>query len=283
MPDVRVLVVSDTHLSELTPEAVSNVAALVAHAEATRPDAVVHLGDLCVDAPRRPDDLLVARDALAGFGPIGERLHVIPGNHDVGDGPHGELGDEPPVDVERLERYTAVFGADRWRLDLGAWTLLGFDAQLVDTGTDLEHEQWDWLAAETAAAAAARRHLALCTHKPLVLADPADTGGRRASRYLPEDAAERVMSMTTAARVRLVLSGHVHQWRRFERDGVLHVWAPTAWAVLPDDVQAVLGEKVCGALELVLGDDGAVSVELIRPAGFHHYVGGVDVPSPYRH
>ena len=30
MPDVRLLVVSDTHLSELTPEAVSNVEALVA-------------------------------------------------------------------------------------------------------------------------------------------------------------------------------------------------------------------------------------------------------------
>jgi 3',5'-cyclic AMP phosphodiesterase CpdA len=276
------LVVSDTHLSDRTPTAVTNVAALVEHDRSSRFDAVVHLGDIAVDGPGRPDDLVVAQQALAGFGAVGQRFHVIPGNHDVGDGPHAENHDgERLIDDALLERYAEVFGADRWRLDLGAWSIVAFNAQLVDTGTDLEHEQWDWLAAELAAAAAAGRFVALCTHKPLVLPDPSDAGGRRPARYFPEAAAERVLDLARSTGVRLVLTGHVHQWRRFERDGITHVWAPTAWAVLPDSVQAVLGEKVCGALELDLRVDGSFDVELVTPPGFEHHEGGTDIPNPY--
>lgn len=284
MTDARVLVVSDTHLSDLTPTAATNVAALIEHDRSSSFDAVVHLGDLAVDAMARPDDLVVAWRALAGFGVVGERLHVIPGNHDVGDGPHDENHEgERLVDMESLQRYSELFGADRWRLDVGAWSLIAFNAQLVDTGTDLEHEQWDWLAAELAATAAAGRFAALCTHKPLVLADPDDVGGRRPSRYLPEGAADRVMDLARGTGVRLVLTGHVHQWRRFELDGITHVWAPTAWAVLPDHVQAVLGEKVCGALELELRGDGAFEVTLVQPPGFEQHEGGTDIPNPYAH
>lgn len=284
MTDVRVLVVSDTHLSALTPTAVTNVAALVRHDASSPFDAVVHLGDIAVDGPGRPDDLVVAHDALAGFGAIGERLHVIPGNHDVGDGPHAENHPgEHLVDQASLQRYGELFGADRWRLDIGAWSLVAFNAQLVDTGTDLEHEQWDWLASELAGAAASGRFVALCTHKPLVLPDPGDAGGRRPARYLPAAAADRVMELVHGTGVRLVLTGHVHQWRRFDLDGITHVWAPTAWAVLPDHVQAVLGEKVCGALELDLRADGSFDVTLVQPPGFEHHEGGTDIPNPYAH
>ena len=46
MPTTRLAIVSDTHLSSATPEADANWDAVVRHVDETRPDLVLHLGDL---------------------------------------------------------------------------------------------------------------------------------------------------------------------------------------------------------------------------------------------
>ena len=45
MDEARVVVVADTHLSDVTPEADRNWAAVVADLAADPPEAVVHAGD----------------------------------------------------------------------------------------------------------------------------------------------------------------------------------------------------------------------------------------------
>ena len=82
----RVLVVADSHLSERNPEAGRNWSAVVAHVDAVAPDLVIHVGDITADGAHHPEDLDHARDQLAR---IEAPVHVLPGDHDLGDNPFG--------------------------------------------------------------------------------------------------------------------------------------------------------------------------------------------------
>jgi hypothetical protein len=64
-----------------------------------------------------------------------------------------------------------------------------------------------------------------------------------------------------------VVSGHVHQFRRLEVDGMPQLWAPTTWAVIPDSKQRTIGAKRCGLLHLELPEAGPVSHQFVEPLG----------------
>lgn len=272
----EVLVVADTHLSELTPEARANWDAVVAYAAATRPDLVLHLGDVTRDGADEPAELDLARAQLDRL-PVPWR--VIPGNHDLGDNPRAEAPDAPLPTSERLERWRGAFDADFWRADLDGWALVAINAQLFDTGGDAEAAQWRWLEA-TFAALRSDQPAVLAVHKPLT-ARPDELAEGPGHRYVTPAARARLAALTVERSVPLVLSGHVHQHRTLDLDGRTHVWAPTAWAVLPDDLQPGLGAKVCGCVELRLDPDGTSEHRLATPPGMAQYTLRQDIPSPY--
>ena len=141
----RVLVVSDTHLSPRTPDAVANWSAIVDHVAETAPDLVLHLGDLALDGPHGGGDLQFARAPL-------DRLSVpwlaVPGNHDIGDNPSPVTPAEAVVDAGGLQRWIELIGSDRWAVESGGWRMVAVDAQLFGTGLRVESDQWDWLEAE---------------------------------------------------------------------------------------------------------------------------------------
>jgi 3',5'-cyclic AMP phosphodiesterase CpdA len=269
-----VLVVSDSHLSARTPEAVTNWDAIVDHVAVTVPDLVVHAGDVSAQGADRADDLTFAAGHLAR---VAAPLGVVPGNHDVGE-PPGLPGHESVVDDDRVAAFRAAFGADRFARRAGRWTVVGIDVQVLGSGTAAEDEQWRWL--DEVLVGDGAGPTAVVLHKPLaVLA--ADRPGRPA-RYVQPDASRRLAPLLAAAGVRVVVSGHVHQWLRHEPDGRLHLWAPTTWAVLPDSWQPPVGEKRTGALELALHDDGRVDVGVVRPAGLRQQaLGDGTVADPY--
>ena len=283
----RVLVVSDTHLSSRTPEAIANWDAVVAHVAAGDHDVVLHVGDVTVDGAARDDDLDVARHEL---GRLDARLRVVPGNHDIGDNPFAAPGPaavaaaaadpdhERPVSPDRLGRYRARLGPDRWALDVPGWRVVGCNSLLFGSGLDDEAEQWAWLADVLPAPG---RRVALVLHKPLEAPPPGTDVAPY--RYVPPAAATRLRSLLPeVGDLGLVVSGHVHQHLRYERDGVTYLWAPTTWAVLPDRLQTTLGEKTCGVVELELpGDAGPVDSTLVRPSALNHHVLLDTIPSPY--
>ena len=80
-----------------------------------------------------------------------------------------------------------------------------------------------------------------------------------------------------------MLSGHVHQSRDLRVDGVTHLWAPTTWAVLPDSMQATIGSKRCGLLDLELEDDGRLTHSVVEPEGMAQLVVSGEVPYPPPH
>ena len=128
---VRVILVSDTHLSPAAPEAGENWEAVLRHIGAVAPDVVIHLGDLTLDGAHNPADLGYGRQQL-------ERLpaawHVIPGNHDVGDNPWPGAPKGAVVNAERRRRWLESVGSDWWSLSVSGGTLLGINPTVLGAG-----------------------------------------------------------------------------------------------------------------------------------------------------
>jgi hypothetical protein len=68
----------------------------------------------------------------------------------------------------------------------------------------------------------------------------------RKGRYVPVEAAERLLSGPLRPTLRLVVSGHTHQYFDLTIEGVRHLWMPSTAFILPDDMQARIGEKLVG-------------------------------------
>lgn len=275
MTAARVILVSDTHLSASTPEAQANWDAVVACVGARAPDLVIHLGDLSQDGASGAADLRYGRAQLDR---LPAQWRAVPGNHDVGDNPWPGAAAGHTVDTARHQRWLDIVGADHWSVTVGGWILLALNAQLLGSGLEAEAAQWSWL--EDQARAADGQPVALVTHKP-VTAPGSELAAAPPFRFWPPTAHARLAGLFGGTPP-LVLSGHVHQYRLLRLDGADHLWAPTTWAVLPDQDQPVLGAKRCGILSLTLSPGTPPGHELIEPDGLDQLTLGVDLPSPYR-
>jgi hypothetical protein len=69
--------------------------------------------------------------------------------------------------------------------------------------------------------------------------------------------------------------------RRRSLDRTDHLWVPTTWAVLPDQVQPVLGVKRCGIVSLTFDAGAKPRPELIEPPGLGQFMITRDLPDPY--
>jgi 3',5'-cyclic AMP phosphodiesterase CpdA len=278
MSPSQVLVVSDSHLSPKAPDAEANWSAVVDHVVRTRPDLVLHLGDLSLDGPRGDGDLQYAREQL-------DRLPIpwlaVPGNHDIGDNPSPVTPAAAVVDAEGLERWIEVIGSDRWSVQIGDWRLVAVDAQLFGSGLRAESDQWDWLEAELRPPAG-EQPVAFVSHKPLTAANDGELAAAPPYRFVPPEAGRRLAHLLGQVRLGLVLSGHVHQYRVLHHQGIPHLWAPTTWAVLSDDAQVTYGEKRCGAVALELSGPNP-EYGLAEPEGIRQLTMGQNTPNPYSH
>lgn len=274
MPEL--MVVSDSHLSPESPEALANWDLVVEAVDAARPDLVVHAGDLTQRAIGDEDLLRFGRKQL-------DRLSVpwvaVPGNHDVGDfgaGAEGAL-----INDERRAAYDAILGPGFWVHRLGHWRLIGFDSQdlLADPtrGRAIVDRLHDELAGP--------EPTVLVQHRPLHVGD--DARGRHPRSYVLEPWVEPLEAVTALPQVRAHVSGHVHQWRHHGDGDTLHVWSPSTWCIVTDAWQPTIGVKTVGMVRLVLdldaeapvetGADATVDAELVVPEGMVHHVLGETV------
>jgi len=272
----RVILVSDTHLSPAAPEADANWEAVLRHVGAAAPDAVIHLGDLTLDGAGNPDDLPHGRRQLDRL-PVA--WHAVPGNHDVGDNPWPGAPDRSALDAGRRQRWLDVIGADHWSLTLDGWTLLAINAQLLGSGLEAEARQWSWLQ-EQLSGRSENQRLALLTHKP-VAGPETEMATSPPYRFLPPLSADRLADLLRDQPLSLVISGHVHQYRRLDLGGIDHLWVPTTWAVLPDHVQPTLGAKRCGIVFLELDPRAPWHPALVEPEGITQHTLFGDLPDPY--
>jgi 3',5'-cyclic AMP phosphodiesterase CpdA len=272
----RLILVSDTHLSAEAPEGAANWAAVVDHVAAEQPDLVVHIGDLTLAGSDKGADLEFGRAALDR---LGAPWRAVPGNHDIGDNPWPGAPQHYLVDAMRHQRWLDVLGADRFSLELAGWSVVAINAQLFGSGLPAEAEQWEWI--ERAISPADSRPVLLITHKPMA-APPEELAAAPAHRFLPADARAELAARFGDRQV-VVVSGHVHQHRVLHIDGHDHVWVPTTWAVIPEEVQPTFGTKRCGVLSLTLHEAGEFATAIVEPTGLAQQMLGVDLPNPYAH
>jgi hypothetical protein len=71
--------------------------------------------------------------------------------------------------------------------------------------------------------------------------EPKDRG-----RYVTQAARERWLDGPLEPTLRLVIPGHARQHLDVVASGVRHVWMPSSGFVLPDEMQARVGEKLVG-------------------------------------
>jgi hypothetical protein len=273
---VRVILVSDTHLSASAPQAQANWDAVVSYVGACAPDLVIHLGDLSLDGAGDAADL---RHGRAQLDRLPAAWRAVPGNHDIGDNPWPGAPVGIAVDAGRHQRWLDIVGADHWSVTAGGWVLLAINAQLLGSGLAAEATQWSWLD-EQAGRHRGRQPVALITHKP-VTATETELAAAPPYRFWPPPACGRLARLFGSTPPALVMSGHVHQYRLLCLDGTDHLWAPTTWAVLPDHVQPVLGAKRCGIVSLTLTNGKPVEHELIEPGGLEQLTVTIDLPDPY--
>ncbi len=242
----RIVLVSDLHLSRRRAYHLDNWELVLDWVAEQAPDLVVVAGDLALSDPDDVDDLAFAREQLDR---IAAPWCVIPGNHDIGD--NVVSGGMPQrVTAERRQRWLDLFGPDWWRRDLGHWTLIGLNAQIVNSdGLAAEEEQAAWLAT-TLSEVSAERPLAMFVHKPLFVDRPGET--ETGPDCLDLEGRTRLLAPFQGYALKLVACGHKHQYRSFGLDGAIHLWAPsTAMCNFGPD-RPMWGLRVVGFVEITL-------------------------------
>ncbi len=256
---MKIALLSDTHVAARAPAFNANLRAAIAWIRAEQPDFVVHLGDITADGMYDPAEFCVADGLLQG---VDCPLYLIPGNHDVGDNPCAPGADNPhPVQLGRLAEYRRVLGPDWWFVERDGWQIVGLNALLFGSGLADEDEQFAWLESRLERFDGP---LGVMLHKPLFRNSATD--GEDHDRYVPRRQRARLLEILGRRELRFVISGHVHQARRFEVDSVTHIWMPATSFCIPDAIQEVLGDKIVGVGILsIVGS--AFQFEFVTPAG----------------
>ncbi|WP_426131171.1 metallophosphoesterase family protein [Pararhizobium sp. PWRC1-1] len=247
---MKVIQITDTHLSPSKPHFNGNWEPLAAWIRGTGADLVVHTGDLTVDGADQEDDIAFSMELMRQL-PM--PVLIVPGNHDVGHLP----GSDQPVDAVRLERWRRLAGPDYCVSDHDNWRLIGLNSLLFGHGDAEEATQFSWL--EEVLAARDGRRVAIFTHKPLFVDDEqeGDTG-YWSIRPAPR---QRLYDLLAAHDVALFATGHLHwAWKGlFEKTSL--VWGPSSAFIIDKMEREMPGERVVGAVIHTFGED--VSSEIV--------------------
>jgi 3',5'-cyclic AMP phosphodiesterase CpdA len=273
----RVIVLSDIHLSPTHGFFWQNWCIARDLANAAEVEAIIVNGDLTVNGAVSDAEVAFAASALKG---LRAQVLALPGNHDVGDEPPGQ-DPEQIINIDRLARWDAFFGVDRWVREIGSWVLIGLNAQLFGSDLQREHEQSRWL--EGQLIAAARQPVALFLHKPIFIEQP-DEDLATASCVVPR-ARPGLLARLGQGNVRLIVSGHLHEHRDRTLNGTRHVWAPAVAFAAPE---LHGGDGTCGLLTIAFSADtfevtveksaGLVSHDLACIKGYGRYKFLRDMP-----
>lgn len=217
---IRIIQISDMHLSRRRPFFQHNWEILVELMHEEAPDLIVCTGDMSIDGADHPDELAFA---ARQFERIARPVLFVPGNHDIGNSLPDVRGGEITVTDERWRIYRQHFGDDYWVRDVGSsWRFVGLNSMLLGSGIEGEQAQWDLL--EDAVRTAEDRALMIFQHKPLYYRVPAETGPTQSAIY-PEHRA-RLREMLARARQLVVCSGHIHHYRTARWGKIAQIWAP---------------------------------------------------------
>ena len=170
-------------------------------------EAVIHLGDVVHPVPSRSDLYEGAAERFfEQVKSLRHPLHLIPGNHDVGDKP---MPWSPAGTVRQsyIDAWSRCFGAHYFGFRHGGVGFVGVNAQLYGSNLELERIQREWLAGKMAEYADGR--IFLFSHYPPFLhsaseAEHYDNLGSRGRR--------EILKLIREHSVEALFAGHVHHF-----------------------------------------------------------------------
>ncbi len=242
---MRILQISDTHISAEHADFSTNVEAIGEVVRARNPDLIINTGDLAMNGCISPVDLELAHNWQQS---LGAPIFSVPGNHDVGDRP--EIRADQALDSVRLDRFRQIAGSDRWTFDFPGWRLIGLNAMVFATGHQDEDAQFAWLEAAVSTDA----KVAVFMHKPLFIDEP-DEGPRGYWTVTPEPR-RKLLQILGKCDLRLVASGHLHIARELRHGNVTHIWGPAASFVCGEIQEDLGGERRIGFIDYTFDESG---------------------------
>lgn len=257
---MKIVQISDTHLSPTKSHFNDNWEPLRAWIEAMAPDLVIHTGDVTIDGADYEEDITFSLDLI---GQLSMPVLIVPGNHDVGHLP----GSHQPVDPLRLGRWRRLAGPDYWVSDHGDWRLIGLNSLLLGFEDEEEERQFVWL--EEQLRARDGRKVAIFAHKPLFVDTPleGDTG-YWSVRPRPR---HRLYDLIAGSEVALHASGHLHWAWTGKHAGTALVWAPPTSFIIDTLERPMPGERLVGAVVHRFSDAGVAS-EIVAVPGLVSHV-----------
>lgn len=255
--------ISDLHLQSGVPERQTQVEPILQKINEMKPDLVVISGDVTDDGWDSIDELKWAKDWLDVR--IKPKWISVPGNHDVGNFltlPEGQ------VNADRVRRWREVFG-DTETKDLKSWVVFGINSMLFGT-VPVKDEIPDIFnsSSDLTWAVLDKKHIAVFLHSPLFVQSIEEKNPAIEYWVGPLNARQYTINLLNSHSVKFIGSGHVHQSRLTEVDGVKIAWAPPAsgtWVHAPGLPNPPMPEKT-GFFLHHLHDDGRVESELVECA-----------------
>ena len=239
-PRFSFAVVADTHVNEAertstSPYETNHLANprarhVFAEIAAMRPAPrfVVHLGDIVHPVPSLP----AFHDAVANFKAIASRLpvplHVVPGNHDVGDKTVDWMPAEQVCD-DYLATYREAFGPDWYAFDDGGVRFVMLNSLLLNSGLADEARQRAWLEDRIDTAGSLRVFLFM--HYPPYIHRPDEAGNYD---NVDEPARAWLLGQIAKPPVEAVFAGHVHNFW-YDRAGEAEMYLLPSTAFLRHD------------------------------------------------
>ena len=179
---------------------------VIAELNRLKPSFVVHLGDIVNPVPELP----TYDDAAAHFkdlvGNLGAPLHLVPGNHDVGDKPVSWMP-AGTVNDANLALYERHFGRPFYSFDFSGLHLVIVNSPVINSGLAAEGEQAAWLEADLAANRDKRTFL--FTHYPPYVSNPEENGSYD---NIDEPGRSWFLKLIEAYRPEALFCGHVHNF-----------------------------------------------------------------------
>lgn len=210
--------VADTHVNERDGHSSSpyeanaranararHVFASIAQLE-PQPAFVMHLGDIVHPVPELPGFVPAVEQFRALSAITRCPMHVLPGNHDVGD----KRVDWMPagtVTTEHVEQYRSFFGPDYYAFESHGCRFFALDAQLINSGLPAEREQREWFEHELAASSGRRSFV--CIHYPPYVTDRDEHGSYD---NIDEPGRTWLLDLVAKYRPEALFAGHVHNF-----------------------------------------------------------------------
>lgn len=197
---------SDNHGSQ---QEIRNLSAVVDRANHIRPAFLVICGDL-MNSSSSAEQLKSFREAIAGL--KGVPLHLVPGNHDVGNNPT----------PQQLALYTQRFGPNYYEFHSGPLIGIVLNSMLIGdpAAPEQSERQFQWLQKTLKEASREKgRQIAIFQHKPFFV-HSADEPNSYWNVPLTERA--RYLALFRRYGVTHVFAGHLH-YPDYARDGKLEV------------------------------------------------------------